>query len=153
MINSLAKSIDSIAFRSMVGASGAPLAAAAGGFYEPPPVKQSITQAELNETKLKTQAELVASKTNAAKPPSDNKPTEKVSQGVDKLNDSMSDLADNMAPLKSAIGKDGMLRIAGMDQLLYITANKPVASGGTQVINNTIVREANEGLDLRRKQW
>lgn len=135
--------------------SAAPMAAAAQAdiVKEPAPIVQAVSQSELNETKLKTQAELVASKTNAAKPSVDNKPTEKVSQGVDKLNDSMSDLADNMAPLKTAIGKDGMFHIAGMDQLLYITANKPVASGGTQVINNTIVREANEGLDLRRKQW
>ena len=147
------KQAASVAFSTAL--SAAPMAAAAQAdiVKEPAPVVQTVSQTELNENKLKTQAELVASKINATKSPVDNRPTEKVSKGVDKLNDSMSDLADNMAPLKTAIGKDGMLHIAGMDQLLYITANKPVASGGTQVINNTIVREANEGLDLRRKQW
>ena len=114
------KQAASVAFSTAL--SAAPMAAAAQSdiVKESAPVVQTVSQTELNEAKLKTQAELVASKINATKPPVDNKPTEKVSQGVDKLNDSMSDLADNMAPLKTAIDKDGKLHIAGMDQLLYI---------------------------------
>lgn len=70
----------------------------------------------------------------------------------DKLLSTLESYTSVFGQFSRIIGKDG-LQVAGIDTLTAVTAAKPVG-GGTQIINNnTVVREANEGLDLRKKQW
>lgn len=74
----------------------------------------------------------------------------KQTQSLDQMNVALSQMTPFFTQFGSIVDKNG-LKVAGIPELTAITAAKP-AGGNTQVINNTIIQDQNDGLDLRKKQ-
>ena len=72
-------------------------------------------------------------------------------QSLDQMNEMFNTMSPFFKQFGSVIDEKNGLRVAGIPELTAITAAKPVA-GNTQIINNTIVQDQNDGLDLRKKQ-
>ena len=72
-------------------------------------------------------------------------------KSLDKMNEMLNAMNPFFIQFGSVIDEKNGLRVAGIPELTAITAAKPVG-GNTQIINNTIVQDQNDGLDLRKKQ-
>ena len=72
-------------------------------------------------------------------------------QSLDQMNEMFTAMNPFFKQFGSVIDEKNGLRVAGIPELTAITAAKP-AGGNTQIINNTIVQDQNDGLDLRKKQ-
>lgn len=72
-------------------------------------------------------------------------------QSLDQMNEMFTAMNPFFKQFGSVIDEKNGLRVAGIPELTAITAAKPVG-GNTQIINNTIVQDQNDGLDLRKKQ-
>ena len=72
-------------------------------------------------------------------------------QSLDQMNEMFTTMNPFFKQFGSVIDEKNGLRVAGIPELTAITAAKP-AGGNTQIINNTIVQDQNDGLDLRKKQ-
>ena len=113
---------------------------------------QPTTQKELNEAKSAAksaqQSSQIGPTVEAAKR------EEAKAAREDRLISTLENYSSVLGKFTGCFSKDG-LQVAGMDMLTAVTASRASGSGSTQVINNnnTVVREANEGLDLRKKQW
>jgi hypothetical protein len=113
---------------------------------------QPTTQKELNDAKSAAksaqQSSQIGPTVEAAKR------EEAKAAREDRLISTLENYSSVLGKFTGCFSKDG-LQVAGMDMLTAVTASRASGSGSTQVINNnnTVVREANEGLDLRKKQW
>ena len=72
-------------------------------------------------------------------------------QSLDQMNEMFTTMNPFFKQFGSVIDEKNGLRVAGIPELTAITAAKP-SGGNTQIINNTIVQDQNDGLDLRKKQ-
>ena len=72
-------------------------------------------------------------------------------QSLDQMNEMFTTMNPFFKQFGSVIDEKNGLRVAGIPELTAITAAKPVG-GNTQIINNTIIQDQNDGLDLRKKQ-
>ena len=113
---------------------------------------QPTTQKELNDAKSAAksaqQSSQIGPTVEAAKR------EEAKAAREDRLISTLENYSSVLGKFTGCFSKDG-LQVAGMDMLTAVTASRASGSGSTQVINNnnTVIREANEGLDLRKKQW
>lgn len=72
-------------------------------------------------------------------------------QSLDQMNEMFTTMNPFFKKFGSVVDEKNGLRVAGIPELTAITAAKPVG-GNTQIINNTIIQDQNDGLDLRKKQ-
>ena len=72
-------------------------------------------------------------------------------QSLNQMNEMFTAMSPFFKQFGSVIDEKNGLRVAGIPELTAITAAKP-SGGNTQIINNTIVQDQNDGLDLRKKQ-
>jgi hypothetical protein len=113
---------------------------------------QPTTQKELNDAKSAAKSAQQSSQIGPTVETA--KREEAKAAREDRLISTLENYSSVLGKFTGCFSKDG-LQVAGMDMLTAVTASRASGSGSTQVINNnnTVVREANEGLDLRKKQW